>query len=245
MMGMNSVEQFANLGSYTNIEDWRNQIFQLGGNLGFEHCLLAIFPDRNSPIEAEFAFLHSNYSPTWRNKYDDEKMGHVDPTVSHCATKSTPLIWSPDIFAARKQKEMYEEACGHGLRSGVTLPIHGANGELGVLCFVADSKPDKAFKRDAVRNIPELSCLRDFIFETSLRFMTLPSSEEIPVALTPRELECLKWSATGKSSWDIGQILNCTESTVNFHFSNIRRKFRTSSRRQAMVKAIRLGIITP
>jgi LuxR family quorum-sensing transcriptional regulator LasR len=110
---------------------------------------------------------------------------------------------------------------------------------------VADSKPDKAFARDALRNIPELSCLRDFIFESSLKFMTLTSREEIPIALTHRELECIKWSATGKSSWDIGQILNCTESTVNFHFTNIRRKFRTSSRRQAIVKAIRMGIITP
>lgn len=242
---MKSIERFAELINYSNVESWRDQIFKLGNDLGYERSLLAIFPDRNAPIEAEFAFLHSNYSHQWRSKYDDEKMGHVDPTVTHCATKATPLIWSPDIFSARKQQEMYEEACGHGLRSGVTLPIHGMNGELGVLCFVADTRPDKKFEREAVRNIPELSCFRDFIFETSIQFFkkTTPAKKE--VTLTPRELECLKWSATGKSSWDIGQILNCTESAVNFHFTNIRRKFRTSSRRQAVVKAIRIGIITP
>ncbi len=242
---MDSIELFADLMGFDCIENWRDRIFQLGNELGYEKSLLAIFPDRNAPIEADFAFLHSNYSPKWRSKYDDEKMGHVDPTVSHCATKSIPLIWSPDIFAARRQKEMYEEACGHGLRSGVTLPIHGANGEMGVLCFVADTRPDKVFEREAIRNIPELSCLRDFIFETSIQFMKQPLVGERPVTLTPRELECIKWCATGKSSWDMGQILNCTESAVNFHFTNIRRKFRTSSRRQAVVKAIRMGIITP
>lgn len=239
---MNYFERFADLTSYTELEEWRDKIFQLGNELGFEQTLLAIFPDRNAPVEAEFAFLHSNYSPTWRNKYDEEKMGYVDPTVSHCATKSTPLIWTPDIFANHKQKEMYEEACGHGIRSGVTLPIHGMNGELGLLCFVADTQPDHHFERDAIRNIPELSCFRDFIFETSLQFMKNPPAE-MPIKLTPRELECLKWSATGKSSWDIGQIFHCTEAAVNFHFMNIRRKFGTSSRREAVVKAIRLGLI--
>jgi len=239
------IEQFINLASYSTVESWRDRIFELGGELGYEHILLAIFPDHHAPIEAEFAFLHSNYSPHWRSKYDDEKMGHVDPTVSHCATKVTPLIWTPDIFSARKQKEMYEEACGHGLRSGVTLPIHGANGELGVFCLVADMTPDKNFSRQAIRNIPTLSCLRDFVLETSLQFMKPAAQAENNVVLTPRELECLKWSAIGKSSWDIGEILNCTQATVNFHFTNIRQKFGTSTRRQALVKAIRFGIINP
>ncbi len=240
---MNSFERFADLICFGKEEEWRDKIYQLANDLGFEQTLLAIFPDRNAPVEAEFAFLHSNYSPTWRNKYDEEKMGYVDPTVSHCAIKSTPLIWTPDIFANHKQREMYEEACGHGIRSGVTLPIHGMNGELGMLCFVADTRPDHHFERDAIRNIPELSCLRDFIFETSLQFMKKQAPAKMPIKLTPRELECLKWSATGKSSWDIGQIFHCTEAAVNFHFMNIRRKFGTSSRREAVVKAIRLGLI--
>lgn len=140
---------------------------------------------------------------------------------------------------------MYEEACGHGLRSGVTLPIHGAKGELGILCFVSDTKPVKHFQRDIYHQLPELACLRDFIFETSLQFMLPASPDEGHVSLTPRELECLKWSAAQKSSWEIGLILHCSESAVNFHFSNIRRKFDTSSRRQAIVKAISMGLIQP
>jgi LuxR family quorum-sensing transcriptional regulator LasR len=239
-----SIEQFAELTLHANVESWRDHVFKLGSELGYERALLAIFPDRNAPVEAEFAFLHSNYSPKWRSKYDDEKLGHVDPTVTHCATKITPLIWSPNLFAGRRQNELYEEACGHGIRSGVTLPIHGPNREFGVLCFVSDTKPNKQFHEDANRNIPELSCFRDFIFETSLQFMKpAPSVED--VVLTRREIECIKWCASGKSSWDISQILGCSEAAVNFHFGNIRRKFGTSSRRHAVVKAIRLGLISP
>lgn len=242
---MKSIEQFASLLSYSNIDVWRNRVFQLGNELGYGHTMLAIIPSRSSSTEAGAAFLQSNYSSKWRSKYDEEKMAYVDPTVSHCATKCIPLVWTPDIFAAPKQKEMYEEASGHGLRSGVTLPIHGANGELGMLCFASDIKPDHKFSIDIIHNIPELACLRDFISETSLQFRYASNRENQPIPLTPRELECLKWSVTGKSSWDIGQILNCSEAVVNFHFKNIRSKFGTSTRRQALVKAISLGIISP
>lgn len=242
---MKSIEQFAGLASYTTVESWRDRIFKLGNDLGYSRTALAIFPDSTVPMEAEFAFLHSNYSPKWRGKYDEEKIGHIDPTVSHCATKSIPLIWSPNIFSARRQKEMYEEACSHGIRSGVTLPIHGPNREFGLLCFVSDTSPDGRFRQDAVRNIPKLSCFRDFIFETALQFIKPAFPLEETATLTRRELECLKWCAAGKSSWDIAQILNCSEAAVRFHFANIRRKFGTSTCRHAVAKAIRMGIINP
>lgn len=242
---MKVLEQFSNLLCHSTVEDWRDHVFKLGNDLGYEQTRLAILPDPHAPIEAEHAFQHGNYSSDWLNKYTSEKMHHVDPTFSHCICKSTPLIWSPEIFSAQKQKEMYEEACGYGVRSGVTLPIHGAKGELGIVCFVNDIKPDKHFHQDARRTLPKLSYFRDFIFESSLQFMKPSSQTRKTISVTRCELECLKWCAAGKSSWEIGQILDCTEATVNFHFGNIRRKFNITSRRQAVVKAIKLGMIHP
>ncbi|WP_259695981.1 helix-turn-helix transcriptional regulator [Pseudomonas frederiksbergensis] len=63
------------------------------------------------------------------------------------------------------------------------------------------------------------------------------------ITLTSREREVLQWSAVGKSSWEIGQIVNCTEAGVNYHFCNIRRKFGVSSRWSAVVKALGQGLI--
>jgi len=242
---MNSIERYADLLSYNTVTEWRNQIFRLGSDFGYEKVLLAIFPDCNSPMEAEYAFLLSNYSADWRKNYDEKKLGHVDPTVSHCLMKSTPLIWTPGIFAAEKQRNMYEEACAYGLKSGVTLPIHGARGEFGILCFASDIDPTQYFHRRVTHSLAEISCFRDYIFESSFKFIKNISPTNEHIRITNRELECLKWSASGKNSWEIGELLNCTEATVNFHFSNIRRKFDTKSRQQAIVRAIRLGIIDP
>ena len=236
-----TIERFAGLIACRSLNEWRDLVFKIGDDLGYERTLLAILPDPKAPIEAEQAFLHSNYTAAWRNKYDSEKLHLIDPTFSHCVKKSTPLIWTPEIFNGKRQKEMYEEASGYGIRSGITLPIHGPHGEMGILCFVNDVKPGKKFLTEASHNLPALSHLRDIIFETSLDFIR-PASEPAP-RISAKELECIKWCAIGKSSWDISQILCCSEAAINYHFGNLRRKFRVSSRQQVVVKALRYGLI--
>ncbi|WP_081263096.1 helix-turn-helix domain-containing protein [Pseudomonas putida] len=70
-----------------------------------------------------------------------------------------------------------------------------------------------------------------------------PSLSEDPIRLTLRETVVLQWSAEGKTSWEIAHILQCSESAVNFHFCNIRRKFGVTSRSAAMLKALDQGLI--
>ncbi|MNN22837.1 Transcriptional activator protein LasR [compost metagenome] len=63
------------------------------------------------------------------------------------------------------------------------------------------------------------------------------------VKLTAKETQILMWCYKGKTSREISRIENCAESTVNFHFANIRRKFDVSSRSCAIFKAIESGAI--
>ncbi|MGJ7518080.1 helix-turn-helix domain-containing protein [Pseudomonas baetica] len=65
-----------------------------------------------------------------------------------------------------------------------------------------------------------------------------------PARLTAKETQTLLWCLKGKTSWEIARIQNCSEATVNFHFSNIRRKFAVSSRSAALLKAIESGVIS-
>ncbi|MCY1408719.1 Transcriptional activator protein LasR [compost metagenome] len=65
-----------------------------------------------------------------------------------------------------------------------------------------------------------------------------------PVKLTPKEKDLLIWSALGKSSWEIAQIVGLSESGVNFHFCNIRRKFGVTSRHIALLMALLQGSIS-
>jgi LuxR family quorum-sensing transcriptional regulator LasR len=70
------------------------------------------------------------------------------------------------------------------------------------------------------------------------------TADASPTQLTAKESQALQWCLKGKTTWEIARIQNCSESTVNFHFSNIRRKFEVNSRAAALVKAIEMGLIT-
>lgn len=70
----------------------------------------------------------------------------------------------------------------------------------------------------------------------------ISSFDETP-PLSPREKECMLWTAKGKSSWEIGQILGISANTVNFHIKNAMKKLDTVSRTSAAIKSIKTGII--
>jgi DNA-binding CsgD family transcriptional regulator len=61
--------------------------------------------------------------------------------------------------------------------------------------------------------------------------------------VTPRETQILSWVAAGKSDWAIGQILRISSKTVNFHVENAKRKLGAGTRVQAVVAALREGMV--
>jgi DNA-binding CsgD family transcriptional regulator len=61
--------------------------------------------------------------------------------------------------------------------------------------------------------------------------------------LTSRQLECLTWSAAGKSSFEIGQILEISERCVNWHINNAMKRLSSVTRIQAVARAVYLGLI--
>lgn len=61
--------------------------------------------------------------------------------------------------------------------------------------------------------------------------------------VTQRETECLFWAAAGKSSEDIGAILQLSTHTVNGYLKSAMKKLEAINRTQAVAKATRLGVI--
>ncbi len=62
--------------------------------------------------------------------------------------------------------------------------------------------------------------------------------------LTPREKECLRWRALGKSDWDTAHIMGLSERTVKFHLKNVRAKLGAQNTVHAAAKALTMGLIS-
>lgn len=221
---------------------WRSAMLDLASSLGFEQVMYAVVHSRHAQYEN--AFVQSNYAPEWRDRYDTERFAYVDPTVGHCLISTLPIVWEPEAFSTLGGRTLYEEACGYGMRTGVTLPIHGPNGEVGLLSMASDAPPGEQFTRQITQRMGALTLVRDYAFASSVSFSCSSGGDPVP-RLTRRELEILQWVMAGKSSWEISMIINCSEATVNFHLANVRQKFNVNTRQQAVVKAIALGLINP
>jgi len=61
--------------------------------------------------------------------------------------------------------------------------------------------------------------------------------------LTEREREILKWTAMGKTAWEISRILHISQRTVEDHLCHVRCKLDTATSTQAVVEALRLRLI--
>jgi len=64
-----------------------------------------------------------------------------------------------------------------------------------------------------------------------------------PASLTPRELEVLEWMATPNTYRQIAAQLSVGEETIRSHAKNILEKMKQPNRAQAVITAMRLGLI--
>jgi len=72
-----------------------------------------------------------------------------------------------------------------------------------------------------------------------------PEPDSDPIELTERQLECLSWARAGKSSVDIGAILQLSRRTVDEHIADACRRFGVRTRVQAISAAVALGLLPP
>jgi DNA-binding CsgD family transcriptional regulator len=63
-------------------------------------------------------------------------------------------------------------------------------------------------------------------------------NSEDDILMSARELDCLRWTAAGKTAWEASVILGISERTVRFHLNAAREKLNCATTTQAVAKAI-------
>jgi DNA-binding CsgD family transcriptional regulator len=86
----------------------------------------------------------------------------------------------------------------------------------------ADQRANK-FDSVVERNAPTLQ-LAAILFHRAACGILEPQRSIDGVVLSPREYECLMWSARGKTAWEIGVILGISRRTVVYHLENAKQK---------------------
>lgn len=79
--------------------------------------------------------------------------------------------------------------------------------------------------------------------QAAARLMREVRAPESPEALTERETEVLRLLAQGQSNKEVARALSIGEKTVKTHVSSILGKLNVSSRTQAALYAVRIGLV--
>jgi|GEM_PF-5608490 len=160
-------------------------------------------------------YVQSTYSQPWQQRYEAANYVTLDPVVQHGLKATLPFDWRLIPTLTKPQKHFLDEANEFGVGSqGLTYPVHGIGGEIGFFCISANlsNKEWLEFKR---QNFHSLRLMAD-MFHQKLIANMLPAAQKQKPLLTPREVECLKWCAEGKTQQDIAEIMNITPRTVGF-----------------------------
>ena len=223
--------------SVNSVNELTHLLSQLSALLESEYFLLGI---SLSPLLRDSrTLIIDSYPREWRKQYDQSGFIHIDPVVQYSAKNTLPLSWER---IAPQGGAIFEEARCNGLHAGFSIPIHGRQGEFGMLSF-ATSDPS-GFKAN-IDNLTIAQLVVPIIIQNLSKIIKSHHTEHVNVQLTQREVEVISWAAEGKSTWEIATILTCSERTVKFHISNLCRKLGAINRCQAISKAIVGGHIHP
>jgi DNA-binding CsgD family transcriptional regulator len=169
----------------------------------------------------------TTYPPTWTAHYLRSRYQALDPIVSRALSDTEPFEWGGDqrcsIELSEAQRRLFDEAAKFGIRYGFTIPIHDGRGPTAAMTFASDESRLSAFQRCIGENRRVLQLLAIY-FHAHVRRKLIPDRLVDGVALTPREFECLDWSAQGKTTWEIGRILGISRHTVATHLENVKEK---------------------
>lgn len=191
-------------------------------------------------------FILGGYPSQWVEHYFRNDYLRIDPVIAHCQDRSVPYLWSdalrrPKFVDPQLQSvwRMFGEAGEFGLRSGMSIPLHGPGTSWGLLSFACS---DRA--ADDLRELAgELTLVAHATHDAARAFSAARFGSRAP-ALTRRERQCLHWAALGKTSWEIGRLLSISERTSIFHLQNACQKLGVVGRQAAVARAVSLGLIS-
>jgi len=197
-------------------------------------------------VKPYFIFI-SGYPKEWRDHYTLNNYMVVDPTVEYCAHNFTPYCWNGESLLDSGNEEVRRfmgEAHDFGIKSGVSFPLHTAQGDFAMLSFASESTQLISGPR-LHRVLPVGQLFTAYLHEAVRRVFASDVLTLGKVDLTGREKECMLWATEGKTAWETSRILSISERTVTFHLQNVQHKLGVNNRQQAVARAVSLGIIEP
>jgi DNA-binding CsgD family transcriptional regulator len=223
-----------------NQDEFRESVVGFTRRLGFKTVSAMTVIDHGMG-NCEFITV-DNTPNDFSDTYADPKLGRRDPVMQHLKRQSVPIIWDQSTYIANGAIDLWEHQAHYGYNTGIAMALHLPEGRHFLLGVDRD-QPLPSDVNELQRVVADLQLFAVHAQEAALRLLLPTTQQPERPALTPREIEALTWTMEGKTAWEVGHILGISERTAVLHVNNAMHKLGCINKHQAVLKALRLGLI--
>lgn len=221
-------------------DEFRSAVVRFAHEMGFSTVSAQTVVDHGLG-NSEFITV-DNTPAAFAATYDDPVMGRRDPVMQHLKRQSMPIIWDQSTYVTTGAVDLWEHQSHFGYATGIAMALHMPEGKHFILGVDRD-QPLPSNVSELQRIVADLQLFAVHAQDSAMRVLLPEASRPETPALTPREIEALSWTMEGKTAWEVGQILGISERTAVLHVNNAMHKLGCVNKHQAVLKALRLGLI--
>ena len=221
-------------------DELQSEVVGFAKRLGFDTVAATVVIDH---FLGDPEFLSVDNAPqAYVEEFVTFENGRRDPVTQHCKRQSVPIIWNQETYVRDGLGHMWEAQARYGYRNGIALALHLPEGRHFMLGVDRD-QPVPPDPGELTRLVADLQLFAVHAQDAAMRILLPAAHDAAAPSMTPRELEALRWTMEGKTAWEVGALLGISERTAVLHVNNAMHKLGCVNKHQAVLKALRLGLI--
>jgi len=210
----------------------RRSVRAFAGPLGYDRFILYAAPLSGDGLVEQLLWMEGNWVSEG-SEFDPETYLARCPVNRHVLETDHPFFWTKTGEPGHDAYRIVRRPSGSGIH-GLQVPVFGHAGLIGAMSFGGTAIDSTVDTRSA------LTLVAIAAFYAAQRLASPNAPTPIP-HLSDRELEVMRWVASGRRQVDIALMLGLSERTIENHLRRIRKRLGATSTAQAIHLVVRAG----
>jgi DNA-binding CsgD family transcriptional regulator len=228
------------IGQSADLSSFERGLVRLAGELDFSLVCgtLVVEQPGDEPLFVSVGNVPRDFAESFADPNDSKR----DPLLQKLKRLSVPVIYDQTTYVNSGAADLWEQQARYGYHTGVAVALHLPNH---VHFVLGVDRRDPLPRDDSLmtRLMGDLQLVAVHAQDAAVRLLKQDRPVADEQALTPRELEVLKLTMEGLTAAQISDRLMISVPTVNFHTRNLREKLGAHSKHQAVLTALRRGLL--
>ena len=214
-----------------------DHLYAVLGQFGIDRFVMLRFAPEGEVLDKWLVGLRTPAPRPDLSRYAYRDNPRDDPVIRRSRETVEPFYWSDALTPEEKAKRISK------VNEALVIPVPSPRGLTGTVWMAGEHTDRKGLHR--YKAVLQAIALASY-YHIQRHCVTDPADPVTSykgVHLTSKEHEILGQLANGLSARKIARMLNQSERTVEFHIANMMKKLEAKNRVQAVVLAIRDGLI--